>query len=409
MPAPTITLTISNGQATTENLTTVINNALLSVWAEAAAKAPASHTHAVGDVTNLQSLLDAKAAAAHSHAWADITGKPTTFTPAAHTHVISDVTGLQSALDAKAATNAIPTTEQLQDLVAAMFQGGTHTNASVTYDDAAGTLSVGASGGGTPMTQEQVEDFVGALIQVQGTGLTITYDDANNALRIGLAAESYTTAEKNKLAAIAAGATANSTDATLLARANHTGTQAIATVSGLQAALDAKAASTHTHAWGDITGKPTAFTAAAHSHSISEVTGLQSALDAKVGAVHTHALTDVTGLQAALDAKANLTPSITFGNTTSYTLVLADAGRIVTRNNAAASTLTIPADATTNFPAGTTIIVQQTGSGTATVVGAAGVTVNGVVAGSVEVPGRWQALTLVKHTANYWVVSGAAL
>lgn len=49
-----------------------------------------------------------------------------------------------------------------------------------------------------------------------------------------------TSGERTKLAGIAAGATANSSDATLLARANHTGTQAIATVTGLQAALDGK-------------------------------------------------------------------------------------------------------------------------------------------------------------------------
>lgn len=47
-------------------------------------------------------------------------------------------------------------------------------------------------------------------------------------------------ADKTKLDGIAAGATVNSTDATLLSRSNHTGTQAISTVSGLQAALDAK-------------------------------------------------------------------------------------------------------------------------------------------------------------------------
>lgn len=46
--------------------------------------------------------------------------------------------------------------------------------------------------------------------------------------------------DKGKLLGIAANATANSPDATLLARANHTGTQAISTVDGLQAALDGK-------------------------------------------------------------------------------------------------------------------------------------------------------------------------
>ena len=43
-----------------------------------------------------------------------------------------------------------------------------------------------------------------------------------------------------KLATIEEGATENSTDATLLDRANHTGTQAISTVTGLQGALDQK-------------------------------------------------------------------------------------------------------------------------------------------------------------------------
>jgi hypothetical protein len=36
-----------------------------------------------------------------SVAWGDVTGKPSTFTPSAHTHAIADVTGLQTALDGK--------------------------------------------------------------------------------------------------------------------------------------------------------------------------------------------------------------------------------------------------------------------------------------------------------------------
>lgn len=46
----------------------------------------------------------------------------------------------------------------------------------------------------------------------------------------GLSTEDYSTAEKSKLAGVAAGATANSSDATLLARANHTGTQSADTI-----------------------------------------------------------------------------------------------------------------------------------------------------------------------------------
>lgn len=50
-------------------------------------------------------------------------------------------------------------------------------------------------------------------------------------------------ADKAKLDGIDDGATANSSDADLLDRTNHTGTQAIDTVAGLQAALDGKATS----------------------------------------------------------------------------------------------------------------------------------------------------------------------
>ena len=53
-----------------------------------------------------------------------------------------------------------------------------------------------------------------------------------------LSTEDYTTAEKSKLAGIASGATANDTDANLLNRANHTGTQDISTITGLQTFLD---------------------------------------------------------------------------------------------------------------------------------------------------------------------------
>ena len=85
-------------------------------------------------------------------------------------------------------------------------------------------------------------------------------------------------AAKTKLDGIATGATANSSDATLLARANHTGTQAAGTITGLATVAT-------TGAYGDLTGRPTLGTAAAkattdfagatHQHPLSEL--LQSA------------------------------------------------------------------------------------------------------------------------------------
>lgn len=52
---------------------------------------------------------------------------------------------------------------------------------------------------------------------------------------------SFTTILETKLNGISAGATVNSSDATLLDRGNHTSSQAISTITGLQTALDDKA------------------------------------------------------------------------------------------------------------------------------------------------------------------------
>lgn len=63
-------------------------------------------------------------------------------------------------------------------------------------------------------------------------------------------------ADKTKLDGVATGATVNSPDATLLARANHTGTQAAGTITGLATVAT-------TGAYADLSGKPTLGTAAA--------------------------------------------------------------------------------------------------------------------------------------------------
>ena len=72
----------------------------------ASAFAGASHAHAIGDVTGLQTALDGKAASSHAHAIGDVTGLQTALDGKAvssHAHAIADVTGLQTALDGKAA------------------------------------------------------------------------------------------------------------------------------------------------------------------------------------------------------------------------------------------------------------------------------------------------------------------
>jgi hypothetical protein len=110
------------------------------------------------------------------------------------------------------------------------------------YKNAAGTVIVGASGKTFRVVTQQ--SIIDSLLNANYYSKTVT--DGKLALKVdavagkGLSTNDYTTPEKTKLAGIAIGATANQTDAYLLSRTNHTGTQAISTVSGLQTALDSK-------------------------------------------------------------------------------------------------------------------------------------------------------------------------
>jgi len=56
----------------------------------------------ISQITALQTALDAKLPTSYVPAWADISGKPSTFPPATHSHAIADITLLQAALDALA-------------------------------------------------------------------------------------------------------------------------------------------------------------------------------------------------------------------------------------------------------------------------------------------------------------------
>jgi hypothetical protein len=75
----------------------------------------------------------------------------------------------------------------------------------------------------------------GKVLRIDGTGAPAWASIAAGDLPAATtsAAGSMSAADKTKLDGVATGATANSSDATLLARANHTGTQAAGTITGL--------------------------------------------------------------------------------------------------------------------------------------------------------------------------------
>ena len=91
--------------------------------------------------------------------------------------------------------------------------------------------------------------------------------------------------------------------------------------------------------------------------------------------------------------------------TGSATLSLTDADKIVEVSGAA--TITVPTDAAAAFPVGTTINITQTGTGTVTVVGDSGVTVNSTPSNTLR--DQWSSAVLIKRAANTWLLSGDML
>lgn len=96
-------------------------------------------------------------------------------------------------------------------------------------------------------------------------------------------------------------------------------------------------------------------------------------------------------------------PISTNSQITSYTLVLTDAGRLIEINSSSATTLTIPSDASVNFPVGTKIDVLQTGTGQITIAGS-GFTPNATP--GLKISAQWGAASLIKRGTNSWVVIG---
>lgn len=92
---------------------------------------------------------------------------------------------------------------------------------------------------------------------------------------------------------------------------------------------------------------------------------------------------------------------------TSHTLEAVDLGSILETTGSSAVTVTIPTEATVPFEIGALINVTQVGAGIATVVAAAGVSLNGVVGGSAALDGQWSGVALVKRGADAWIIQGA--
>jgi len=90
---------------------------------------------------------------------------------------------------------------------------------------------------------------------------------------------------------------------------------------------------------------------------------------------------------------------------TTYTAVLADDGKLVTCDNAAAIALTIPPNSSVAFGIGTQINIMQLGAGQVTITAGAGVTLRSA-ATKVKTNGQYSVATCVKIATDTWVLVG---
>ena len=107
----------------------------------------------------------------------------------------------------------------------------------------------------------------------------------------------------------------------------------------------------------------------------------------------------------AFEAGLNETIPLNAQTGTTYTLAVNDAGQLVTLSNASAITLTVPTNASVPFAIGTQITITQANSGTVTVAGDTGVTVNSAD-GDLKMRTQWSAATLIKTNTNSWILIG---
>lgn len=129
------------------------------------------------------------------------------------------------------------------------------------------------------------------------------------------------------------------------------------------------------------------------------VTGATISNSTVTGSTINYNLNTITNLPAA-----NLDLTLNDQTGTAYTLALTDKNKLVTLDNAATGTVTIPLNSSVAFPTGSQIHMVQKGTGSFSVTGASGVTVNATP--GLNFRAQWSAATAIKIATNTWILLG---
>jgi hypothetical protein len=116
------------------------------------------------------------------------------------------------------------------------------------------------------------------------------------------------------------------------------------------------------------------------------------------------AFTDGTQTKEGVPSRTTITPVTAAYDLSTGGLALRDQMIEISHTGGTAVNVTVPTDATTNFPIGTSIDLLRTNTGGVQIVGASGVTVNATPGAYLRA--RWSSATLFKRAANTWVLMG---
>jgi hypothetical protein len=137
------------------------------------------------------------------------------------------------------------------------------------------------------------------------------------------------------------------------------------------------------------------------SGTAATVTG---AAQTNITSVGTLSALAVTGAITAGSVVAPLAINAQTGTT--YTFVIADAGKFVSSSNGSAQTFTVPPNSSVAFVVGTQILIQNIGSANCTLAEGSGVTINSKDDNK-EIDGQYAAATLIKTATDAWSLIGA--
>ena len=289
------------------------------------------------------------------------------------------------------------------------------TNVVIDRTDPANPV-ISAEGGGGAV--DSVNGQTGA-VDLSGSYAPLSHvgsgDTAHTNAIAGGAAGFMSGADKTKLDGIATGATANSPDATLLARSNHTGTQTASTISDLaevtQDMVGAMivAGTNVSVSYNDVAGTLTISATGGGSGMTNPMTtagdiitgGAAGAAQRLAAGVNGQRLTMVSGAPAwAYDLGATITES-----TTARNAALTDVGNYLRHTNASASTLTIPPQSSVAWPGDAEIHVRRAAAGNLTLTPGSGVTLNAPSGGTLVMTNA-MTVTLKRVAADVWDVIG---